>query len=487
MAETDKLLKLVAAYNPQANMQRIQRAYDFAKKAHGEEKRLSGELYSTHPLAVAEKLAEIRLDEDTIVAALLHDVREDTDVQLQEIETKFGKDVAFLVEGVTKLGKLKYRGLTRYVESLRKMFIAMAQDIRVIIIKFADRTHNLETLQYLPKNKQQRVARESLEIYAPIASRLGMGAMKGDIEDLAFQYVFPKEYKHVSALLSERTPRLTASLKKTQKTLESELKKEEIAILSIHGRQKHSYSLYRKLLRPAYDQDINRIYDLIALRIVVKNVEDCYRTLGIVHKLWKPIQGRFKDYIAQPKPNGYRSLHTTVFGENNEPIEIQIRDEEMHELAEYGVAAHWHYDESGKPKRGNVKQRKFEWVDNLAKWKEEFKNDQEYLEALKLNVFQNQFFVFTPRGDVIELPEDSTPIDFAYRIHTGLGNTYTGARVNDQFVGYATKLKSGDVVEIITDKNRKRPSRDWLDVVKTPQAREAIKRGLRQHSLKDER
>lgn len=479
MAATDRLLKLIAAYNPTADVPRIQRAYDFAAQAHGAEVRLSGEPYITHPLAVAEKLAEIRLDEDTIVAALLHDVREDTDIQLKEIEDRFGKDVAFLVEGVTKLGKLKYRGLTRYVESLRKMFIAMAQDIRVIIIKFADRIHNLETLQYLPKKKQLRTARESLEIYAPIANRLGMGAIKGELEDLAFAYVFPKEHRRITALLKERTPRLEAALEKSQKSLERELAKEHIPLQSIHGRRKHSYSLYKKLLRPAYDQDINRIYDLIALRIVVNNMEDCYRTLGIVHHLWKPITGRFKDYIAQPKPNGYRSLHTTVFADNNEPLEIQIRDKEMHALAEYGIAAHWHYDEQGKPKRGNVKDQKFEWVDNLAKWKEEFKNDKEYLDALKFNVFQNQFFVFTPRGDVIELPEDSTPIDFAYRIHSDIGDTYGGARVNDQFVSYETKLKSGDVVEIVRDKRRKHPSRDWLDVVKTPQAREHIRRGLR--------
>lgn len=473
------LRKSIKAYNPSANLERIRRAYDFAKEAHGNERRKSGDLYITHPLAVAEKLAAIRMDEDTIVAALLHDVREDTDVQIEEIEKRFGKDVAFLVEGVTKLGRLKYRGLTRYVESLRKMFIAMAHDIRVIIIKFADRIHNLETLQHLPRNKQLRIARESLEIYAPIANRLGMGTMKGQLEDLSFKFMYPKEYEKITRLVEARYPKLNESMGKTKRVLERELKKDHVPVESIHGRRKFLYSLYRKLLRPAYEKDINRIYDLIALRVIVPSVKDCYAALGTIHRLWKPLTGRFKDYIAQPKPNGYRSLHTTVFGEENVPIEIQIRDTEMHELAEYGVAAHWHYDEEGKRKSGTRKSPKFEWVDNLVKWQKEHKNDKEYLEALKINVFQNQFFVFTPHGDVIELPEDSTPIDFAYKIHTDLGNTYVGARVNDQYVRYDTKLKSGDVVEIITDKKRKRPSRDWLDVVKTSQARECIRRGLR--------
>lgn len=476
----EELLTRVQSYNPGADLARIRRAFVFASTAHKDTKRLSGEPYITHPLIVASTLAKLRLDEDTIIAGLLHDVIEENNTLNAEIEKQFGKDVAFLVEGVTKLGKIKYRGLTRYIESLRKMFIAMAEDIRVIIIKFADRIHNLETLEYVPKKKQLRIARESLEIYAPIANRLGMGAIKGQIEDLAFPYVSPKDYAEVTQLLAERSEKLTASLSETQKKLMRELEGEKIPVVSVHGRKKHLYSLYKKLQRPAFDHDINRIYDLIALRVVVPSVRDCYAVLGVVHRLWKPLTGRFKDYIAQPKPNGYRSLHTTVFGEMNEPIEIQIRDEEMHTLAEYGVAAHWHYDEAGKPKRGTMRSQKFEWVDNLARWKEEFRDDKEYLEALKLKVFQNQFFVFTPRGDAIELPDDSTPIDFAYRIHSDIGNSYGGARVNDQFVSYETKLKSGDVVEIIRDKRRKWPSRDWLAVVKTPEARERIRRALRE-------
>ncbi|PIP17584.1 MAG: hypothetical protein COX43_03555 [Parcubacteria group bacterium CG23_combo_of_CG06-09_8_20_14_all_35_9] len=471
------LLNTIKTNNPEADLDLVKLAYEFAQKAHKGQKRLSGEDYIQHPLHTAQILAEMRADITSIIAGLLHDVPEDTNYTIQDIEKDFGKEVASLVDGITKLGKIKYRGIERYVENLRKMFIAMATDIRTILIKLADRLHNLKTLSALPPKKQYRIALETLEIYTPCAGRLGMRHIKRELEDAAFPYVYPKEYKWVKSIASIKYKEKEKYLEKVKKILEQELRKASIKFFSVQGRAKGLYSLYRKLL--SYDRDISKIYDLIALRIIVENISECYATLGIIHSKWNPFKNRFKDYIAQPKPNGYQSLHTTVFCEGREIVEFQIRTRKMHEEAEYGIAAHWHYNEKGSVVFDS---KHFKWVQELAKWQEEAKDYKKYLEdleSLKIDVFRNRIFVFTPQGDVIDLPEDSTPIDFAYYIHTDIGNKCSGARVNDQIASLDTKLKSGDVVEIITDKNRKSPNPDWLKFVKTRSAASRIRSQIR--------
>lgn len=463
------LLTVIKKNDPKADLDLVQLAYEFADLAHQGQKRLSGEAYMIHSLSTALTLAEMKLDLPIIMAGLLHDVPEDTAVSLAEIKKNFGADVASLVEGITKLGKLKYRGLERYIENLRKMFVAIATDVRVIIIKFADRLHNLKTLEVQPEKKRRRIALESLEIYAPIANRLGMGEMKGQLEDLSFKYINPKEYAWVSQLVTESYQQRKKWLDDIKNITKRELANSHIQILSFHGRVKHLYSLYQKLLR--YQRDINHIYDLVALRIIVKDLADCYATLGVIHKLWRPLPGRIKDYISQPKPNGYQSLHTTVFGSEGRVVEFQIRTQKMHEAAEYGIAAHWRYDERG----AIIPAKQIAWVKELASLQKESLSRLRDLEHLKIDVFQNRIFVFTPKGDVIDLPEAASPIDFAYAIHTDLGNQCVGARINDQLSSIDTPLKSGDVVEILVDKNRQGPNIDWLKFAKTNTARSRIK------------
>lgn len=463
-----------------ADFQRIKAAAEFAALAHRGQERAGGGPYVSHVLATAKTLAELKMDTDTVIAGLLHDVPEDTKFTLADVEQRFGPTVAFLVNGVTKLGTLKYRGLERYVENLRKMFLAMAQDVRVMIIKFADRLHNLETLSALPPNKQLRIARESLEILAPIAHRLGMGGIKGQLEDLSFPFVYPKEYAWIKNLVGHRYEIMTKEIDQMQQTITQELTTAKIHIDSIHGRRKHLYSLYRKLLRPEYHKDIEKITDLIALRIVVDSISDCYAALGIIHQLWRPVPNRFKDYIAQPKPNGYQSLHTTVFSPSGQPVEIQIRDRSMHQSAEYGVAAHWLYDESGKPNAGTAVDPRLAWVNQLTAWKQEYSNDEEYLEALKIDALQQRIFCFTPKGEVIDLPVGATPIDFAYHVHSDLGNRCAGAKINGKMSALNTELRSGDQVEILVDKNRKLPNADWMDFARTQAARSHIRKALRE-------
>lgn len=480
MPSVEPLLERIRAHRLKVDEDLVRLAYDFAAEAHKDNSRLSGEPYIVHPLAVAHTLADLKLDQTTIIAGLLHDIAEDTPVAQAEIEKNFGPEVGQLVAGVTKLGKLKYRGMERYIENLRKMFVAIAEDVRVILIKFADRIHNLETIQYLPAPKQERVARESLEIYAPIANRLGMGDIKGRLEDLAFPVLYQKEYAWVAGLVQERIDDLETILTTVKQRLLEELSGEGVAVIDIHGRRKHLWSLYQKLLQPQYDRDITKITDLIALRVVVPSITDCYAVLGVVHKHWRPIPGRIKDYIAQPKPNGYRSIHTTVFVKHGQLLEVQIRDLEMHRQAEFGVAAHWHYDEAGKPKRAApAPNEHIAWIRELSDWKREYATDEQYLEALKIDVFHNRIFVFTPKGEVIDLPEDSTPVDFAYAVHSDLGTQCTGSRVNGHIAPLDTALKSGDVVEILRDKNRRHPNADWLLFVKTHLARTHIRRGAR--------
>lgn len=463
------LLKTIDEEKLKVDKDLVRLAFDFAENAHKGQTRKSGEPYFQHPLATAVTLAKMHLDQDAIIAGLLHDVPEETNTPLAEIAKNFGKDTAKLVEGITKLGKVKYRGIERYLENLRKMFVAMAADIRVIFIKFADRLHNLKTLSALPREKQERIARETLEIYAPIANRLGIWQMKGRLEDLSFQYLYPKEYEELKAKLEENFSERQTLLYELKQKIKETLKKEEIPIIEIVGRNKDLWSLYKKLL--AHDQDWSRIYDIVALRIIVPTVADCYKTLGMIHNLWRPIPNRFKDYIAQPKPNGYQSLHTTIFCEYGKTVEIQIRTPAMHQTAEFGIAAHWHYDERGSAKPD----RKLDWVQELAKWQQELTESEKYLDSLKIDVFQDRIFVFTPKGDVIDLPEESTPIDFAYHVHTRIGDTAVGSRINNQMASLNTSLRSGDMVEIITDKNRKGPNLDWLKFVKTRAARDKIK------------
>lgn len=464
----ESLLDKVKNYDEKADLTMVRLAYDFANNAHAGQTRKNGESYIIHPLTAAHLLADMRIDPVIIIATLLHDVPEDTSVTLNDIEKNFGTEIKSMVEGITKLGKLKYRGVERYIENLRKMFVAMAEDIRVMIIKFADRIHNLSTLEHLPNQKQYRIALESLEVYAPIANRLGMGEIKGQLEDLSFKYVYPKDYERVKKIRDEKLMGKNEFLENLNKEIIAELEDANIKIVSVHGRNKRLFSLYQKLQRK--DNDIAQIYDLVAIRILVPTIADCYATLGILHKRWRPLKGRIKDYISQPKPNGYQSLHTTVFVDNGEIVEFQIRTPEMHEEAEFGVAAHWHYDENGSRRPA----RDIKWVKELAEIQKDILNKLSDLEEIKVDFLQNRIFIFTPKGDVIDLPEGATPVDFAYHIHTDIGDKCNGARVNEQMASLDTELKNGDVIEIIIDKNRKGPSHDWGKFVKTHTAKTHI-------------
>lgn len=482
MAKTiDDLLGIIRTYDPAANLARIREAYAFAENAHREQKRASGEPYIEHPLTAAITLAEMHLPPIMIIAGLLHDVPEDTQVTLEEIRKAFGDDVAKLVGGVTKLGKIKYRGVERYIENLRKMFLAIAEDVRVIIIKFADRLHNLETLDAIPQKKQYRVALESLEIYAPIANRLGMGEMKGRIEDAAFRFVYPKEFEWTKSVAQAAARQQDTYIEKVISVTDKELKHAGIETTDIHGRKKHLYSLYRKLIKN--DRNIARVYDIIALRVIVSSIADCYAALGVIHGRWTPLKGRIKDYIAQPKPNGYRSLHTTVFCDDGEIVEFQIRTQEMHEADEYGIAAHWAYDEHKLKARAHQgPTTPINWMQQLAEIQQDIADKKQYLKSLeeiKIDIFKDRIFVFTPKGDVIDLPEDSTPIDFAYAIHTDIGNTCTAAKVNDELSSLDRPLKSGDIIEVMTDKNRKGPNPDWSASAKTRHAKSKIRQYAR--------
>ncbi|MBI2636779.1 MAG: bifunctional (p)ppGpp synthetase/guanosine-3',5'-bis(diphosphate) 3'-pyrophosphohydrolase, partial [Parcubacteria group bacterium] len=469
MASVAELLKIIDEEKLRVDKDLIRLAFDFAQEAHQGKVRKNGEPYLNHSLETAKTLARYHLDQDTIIAGLLHDVPEDTDRTLQDVRKEFGKDVAGLVEGITKLGKLKYRGIERYIENLRKMFVAMASDIRVIFIKFADRLHNLKTLDALESEKQERIARETLEIYAPIANRLGMWQLKGRLEDLSFKYLYPREYQNLKEALDKNFSEREQLLKHLCRAVKVLLTGERMKVLEISGRTKDLWSLHQKLQK--HNNEMHHVHDIIALRVVVPTVADCYRALGVIHSRWRPLPNRFKDYIAQPKPNGYQSLHTTIFCDKGKTVEIQIKTREMHQAAEYGIAAHWHYDE-----RGSIKLDKtLDWVQELSKWQQEVADSEQYLDSLKIDVFQDRIFVFTPKGDVIDLPENSTPVDFAYHIHTQIGDRATAARINNQMAALSTPLKSGDMVEIIIEKNRKGPNRDWLKFVKTRAAREKIK------------
>lgn len=460
----------------------ISKAYDFSKQAHGAQKRASGEPYFTHIIAAAQNLLDWKMDEATIAAGLLHDTVEDTNVSLDEIKKEFGEKIAFLVSGVTKLGKIKYRGEEGQAETMRKMILAMSEDLRVVLIKLADRRHNMQTLKALPPLKQKRIAQETMEIYSPIAYRLGMQRLSGELDDMAFPYLYPKEYRWVIENVADRYEQREKYLRKLQPVIECALKDAGVTSVSLDFRAKRYSSLYKKLLR--YDMDLDKIYDLVALRLVVKTIEDCYATLGVIHKLWPPVPGRIKDYIAMPKPNGYRSLHTTVFCQDNKIVEFQIRTHEMHEEAENGVAAHWAYEQM-KGASG-YKRRKASmavgdertWVGQLQAWHKDFTDPKEFIDSLKIEFFKDRIFIITPKGEVVDLPQGSTPIDFAYSIHTDVGNQCVGAKVNGKIVPLDYKLHSQDIVEIIIQKGKK-PSGAWLEIAVTDSARSKIKLALK--------
>ena len=453
----------------------IEKAMAFAEQAHTGQLRKSGEPYIIHPFATAKILAEFKADTPTIVAGLLHDTLEDTPVTKADIEKEFGEEVAFLVEGVTKLGKLKYHGVTRHVESLRKLFVAMAEDIRVILIRLADRLHNVRTLSFIPPEKQKRIAVETLEIYAPLANRLGIWRLKGMLEDAAFPYALPKEYAEVMALRKTKGKKSIEKLEKVYRTLARAFADRKLIDHQIDYRIKYLYSLYTKLLRK--HMNIDEIYDISALRVIVSNVEECYQVLGIIHSVYRPVPGRLKDYIANPKPNGYQSIHTAIFTDDSNIVEIQIRTKEMQNEAEYGVASHIIYDESGKPQSGGQISKSMQWVQELIEWQKNINESEEFLHELKTDFFRDRIFVFTPKGDVIELSKDSTPIDFAYAIHSDIGNHAAAARASGKYVGLDHPLRNGDVVEIETKKTAK-PSAKWIEFCQTTNAKKHIRNEL---------
>lgn len=452
----------------------IEKAYHFAKKAHEGQERKNGEPYFNHVFATAKNVAELNIDTHTICAAMLHDVLEDCPQVTEEIfKQEFGEDITFLVQGVTKLGKLKYQGAERHVESLRKFFIAMAKDIRVVIIKLADRLHNIQTLEFVKKEKQMRIALETLEIHARLADRLGIAKLKGELEDYAFPYVHPTEYKKVIKLLQTRKQDDEDHVKKMFKKLKRKLAEQNIKT-SISYRAKHLYSLWKKLQR--YDMDINKIYDLIAVRITVESVEECYRALGVIHKNWRPIPGRIKDYIAVPKPNGYQSLHTTIFTGDGSTVEIQIRTQKMHDEAEFGIASHLMYKEVGTEVFSKEIAKTTTWIQQLLRWQEDV-GSHELMDMLKTEVFEKRVFVLTPKGEVVDLPRGATPVDFAFAIHSDIGRHLSSVKVNGKIATLSTPLTSSDIVEIETKESAK-PSRKWLEYVKTNDARRQIQQFL---------
>lgn len=479
MADYKEIIELMGSDTTLEEKKLIEKAYLFAQKAHEGQKRNSGEPYFIHVVETAKILAKLGMDATTIAAGLMHDVLEDTKVTEDEMRKEFGDDIVFLVNGVTKLGTLKYRGHERHVESMRKFFVAMANDIRVVIIKLADRLHNLRTLEYVKPEKQARIALESIEVHAPLADRLGMGKLKGEIEDAAFPYAFPKEYKLTEEMIAEKKDLYDKYLEEVKNELEKALIKNEIKVDEISSRLKHKYSLYKKLLR--YDMDISKIYDVVALRIVVDSIEECYRVLGLVHSLWKPLVGRIKDYIALPKPNGYKSLHTTVITNSGAIAEIQIRTKEMHAEAAYGIAAHFAYKENGNSKAKDDSS-KFKWIEELKELNYSPDKPKQFLEHLKMDFFNHRIFIFTPSGDVVDLPEDSSPIDFAYAIHSYLGDHVSSVKINGKMAQIFSKLKNGDIVEII-DKKDAHPSSKWLEHTKTTLAKRHIRVYIEKNSL----
>lgn len=475
------LLDTIHSYQPDAPCDDVKKAFNLAEEAHKDQRRASGEPYIIHPLAVAQILADMKIDTKTITASLLHDVVEDTSYTLDDLKQLFGKEVAFLVDGVTKLSRLNYRTKEdQQLNSMRKMFLAMAQDVRVVVIKLADRLHNMRTLRYMRSDKQKRIAQETLEIFAPLAHRLGIFNIKWELEDLSFRYLEPDKYYDLVDQMKQKRHVREEIVNEAIDVLKKALDEAHIKC-EINGRPKHFYSIYKKMKKD--NRDLSQVYDLFAVRVIVDTVKDCYGVLGIVHSLWKPLPYRFKDYIAMPKPNNYQSLHTTVIGTRGQPVEIQIRTWEMHHIAEYGIAAHWRYKEGNQTATKNEFDEKMGWLRNLLEW-QDTSNPKEFVNALKLDAFSDEVFVFSPRGDVIDLPQGAIPIDFAYRIHTDVGHRCVGAKINGKIVPLDYQLKNGDIVEIITSKVGK-PSLDWLNIVGSSESRSKIRNWFKKENRED--
>ncbi len=479
MPEVQDIIALLPS-PPKKDVDLIIDAYNFAQKAHDGQTRKSGEPYFIHVFHTAKYLAELGMSPTVIAAGFLHDVLEDTDTTEKEMQDAFGEEIVGLVKSVTKLGTVKYKGIERNVENLRKFFISIADDFRVIIIKLADRLHNAETLQYVRPDKQRRIALETLEIYAPLANRLSLGKFRGRLEDAAFPYAYPKEYKATKEIMDARKESDEQNLQEFERILREKLEEEHIKTIHVDYRTKHLYSLWNKLKK--YNGDMTRIYDVIALRVIVKNVEDCYAVLGVIHSNWKPLPGRIKDYIALPKPNGYQSLHTTILTRRSGIIEVQIRTEEMHIEAEYGIAAHFAYKEKLKVEKKDLR-KEYEWIDELKHL--QYNNDSKaFLENIKGDFFKSRVFVFTPKGDVIDLPEGATVIDFAYHVHTDIGDHAQGGKINGKFSPLHAVLHNGDICEIVVNKQSK-PSQKWIEHAKTMMARNKIQKHFKNESLLD--
>ena len=480
MMKRKEFLNTILKFNSNYDIELIGRAYDVAEEMHRSQLRKSGEPYLIHPMAVAEILADLGMDEETIVAGLLHDVVEDTEYTEKQLVADFGEEVGLLVDGVTKLGSLKFQSKEeRQAENLRKMFLAMSKDIRVLIIKLSDRLHNLRTINYMTHDKIIEKCRETLDIYAPLAARLGIYTMKMELEDIALKFLEPEAYYELAEQVNERKGEREKSIETVVEKIKKSLDEIDIKY-DIYGRSKHFYSIYKKM--KYQHKSIDEIFDLMAARVIVETVRDCYAVLGMVHTMWTPIPGRFKDYIAMPKPNMYQSLHTTVISENGKPFEIQIRTYEMHRIAEYGIAAHWKYKEGIESDKEEVK---LSWLRQALEWQKDVKDPKEFMESLKMDLFSGQVFVFTPQGDVIELPADSTPLDFAFKIHSDVGCKCVGARVNGKMVTIDHKLENGNIVEIVTSPNAAGPSIDWLKIAKSSSARNKIRQWLKKESKTD--
>lgn len=481
-----ELIEKIKMYHPSKDFEMVEKAFRLAEDAHKEQKRKSGEPYIIHPLKVAYILAELELDMESIVAGILHDMIEDTAYSYEDISNLFSEEIAVLVDGVTKLGKLSYSTKEEIqAENYRKMFLAMAKDIRVILIKLADRLHNMRTLNYMTPEKQREKAQETLDIYAPLAHRLGISKIRTEMEDLCFKYLNPDAYFDLAAKIERKRVERESFVRGIVEELQQKM--EEAGIKGqIYGRNKHFFSIYKKMVNQ--NKTLDQIYDLFAVRAIVDTVRDCYGVLGIVHTMYKPMPGRFKDYIAMPKPNMYQSLHNTLIGPSGEPFEIQIRTWEMHRTSEYGIAAHWKYKEGKAGDKSNQKEEaKLTWLRQILEWQKDMSDNKEYLDTIKLdlNIFTDQVYAFTPQGDVIQLAKNATPIDFAYMIHSAVGNKMVGARVNNKMVTIDYKIQNGDIVEIMTSQNSKGPSRDWLALVKTSQARTKIKQWFKKEEKEE--
>lgn len=486
----EQLIKIGEFENGESTI--IRKAYDFAKKAHQGQKRYSGEPYFNHVYATAKILCELGMDNVSVAAGLLHDVVEDTPVTDKDLAENFSPEICFLVDGVTKLGEVRFRGSRRHIESLRKLFVATSEDIRVLIIKLADRLHNMRTLKYVSEKKQKRIARETMEVYAPVAHRLNMGQIKGELEDLSFPYLYPEIYHDVLEMAKDHYAKSEHTLRNIDNKLKEELKKNKIKLISSDYRRKHLWSLYLKLKRK--DMDISRVYDISALRVIVPETSDCYKVLGIIHSIWRPLPGRIKDYIAFPKPNGYQSIHTTIFSGTGNLAEIQIRTSKMHSEAEFGIASHYHYKGSktasswsqdilnrllnNKPGTTKVVEAKTPaWIDEVVSGQTDESQPEDFMSNLTEDFFSNRIFVFTPKGDVIDLPTGSTSIDFAYHVHTKIGDHLTGAKINGKLSSLDTTLENGDIVDILTGK-KLTPTAKWLEMVATTHAKRRIKIAL---------